>query len=406
MRALWAHPLGRTGLIILGFWALLALLADLLAGSWPIIARYEGRYRLPALEQHLVRWGWMRWPESMAALSGEQVPWEWALWPLVPYGPSSMDFAHAFASPLDPQVGLGLRRRHWLGTDQLGRDVLAAILHGARLSLAIGLLATVLAAVLGGLLGALAGFWGNEARLRRAHLLVGGLWGGWLLWAALHMGPYASGWTWAGVLLLWALSGAGALWALMRRVRWASRRVRLPLDSLVLRLLELELSVPRLLLALALLAVLPSGVGTVVLLVGLITWTSVARYLRAELLRVRALEYILAARSVGISEGRILWRHALPNALGPALVALSFGAANAILIESALSFLGLGVPAHVLTWGRLLAEARAASFAWWLAFFPGLCLFSVLFACVLLGEAWRDLLEPRLRARWEAMQTG
>nr|BCX01103.1 MAG: hypothetical protein KatS3mg041_1149 [Bacteroidota bacterium] len=407
MKTLWAHPLGRLGLIVLLFWTSVALLADLIAGSWPVVARYAGRYYLPALERYLVPLGWVRWPEELTMADGESIAWEWALWPLVPYGPESMDFAHAFASPLSAQAELGLRRRHWLGTDQLGRDVLAAIVHGSRLSLAIGFLATILAAVLGGVLGSVAGYWGDDRlRVRKGDLLVGLLWGAWLLWAFVVVRPHVSGWIWICAVFCWALSGIGVRFLLVRHLPWAAGPIRVPVDSLVLRLVELELSIPRLLLILALLALLPAGVGTVIVVVAIVSWTAVARYLRAELLRVRALPYIEAARSLGIPEFRILWRHALPNALGPVLVVLAFGVANAVLLESALSFLGLGVPADVLTWGRLLAEGRMALFAWWLTLLPGLSLFSLLLACIFIGEAWRDQLDPRLREQLISAEVG
>lgn len=229
---------------------------------------------------------------------------------------------------------------HWLGTDALGRDLASRVLHGGRISLGIGVLTSLLSLAIGVPLGALAGFRG--------------------------------GWT----------------------------------DSAVSRLIETVACVPSLLLAIALLAMSPAllrGVPDVVrvaLVLAFAGWIPVARYMRGEFLRLKSAVMIEAARASGASDLRIMLRHLLPAALAPVLVTASFAAASAILVEAALSFLGLGVQPPQPTWGGLLSDAREQiDQGWWLAVVPGLALFVAVLGFNLIGEGIRDLLDPRTQRR-------
>lgn len=228
---------------------------------------------------------------------------------------------------------------HWLGTDALGRDLTSRVLHGGRISLGIGLLTSLLSLAIGVPLGALAGFRG--------------------------------GWT----------------------------------DSAVSRLIETVACIPSLLLAIALLAMSPAflrGVPDVVrvaLVLAFAGWIPVARYLRGEFLRLKGAMMVEAARASGASDLRIMVRHLLPAALAPVLVTASFAAASAILVEAALSFLGLGVQPPQPTWGGLLSDAREhIDQGWWLAVVPGLALYVAVLGFNLIGEGVRDLLDPRTHA--------
>jgi peptide/nickel transport system permease protein len=133
------------------------------------------------------------------------------------------------------------------------------------------------------------------------------------------------------------------------------------------------------------------------LIIGFTSWTGIARITRAEFLKIRNLEYIQAGKALGFSQSRIIFRHALPNGIAPALVIIAFGVAAAILIESSLSFLGIGVPADVVTWGSLIASGRAHFGAWWLVVFPGLAILLTVSVYNLLGEGIRDAIDPRLK---------
>jgi len=239
----------------------------------------------------------------------------------IPFGPDDVDVANRLHPP-DAQ--------HHFGTDELGRDVLARMLHGARVSLTVGLLATMMALVVGCFFGAIAGYYGGVA------------------------------------------------------------------DWLVSRLIEVVLCFPLLFLALAIVAFFGPSIWTIMIALGLTTWTSEARYVRGEFLRIREMEFAYAARASGARDSRIIFRHLLPNALAPVLVSASFGVAYAILTESALSFLGLGVPLPTATWGSILASAKQfIEYAWWLVVFPGVAIFLTVAAFNIIGDRFRDALDPR-----------
>ena len=193
------------------------------------------------------------------------------------------------------------------------------------------------------------------------------------------------------------MAANGLVWLLKKIPAGVFRKkMKLPLDLLVMRLVEMLNSIPGFLLLLSLVAVLQkSSIFWVMAIIGLIRWTSIARYLRAELLKVKNLGYVEAAKALGFSNRRILFRHALPNALPPALVTIAFGVASAILLESTLTFLGIGLSGDEVTWGSLLAKARIFPGAWWLAVFPGAAIFVTVTIFNLLGEGLTEALAPR-----------
>ena len=166
-------------------------------------------------------------------------------------------------------------------------------------------------------------------------------------------------------------------------------------DRLALRLIETLTSFPTFFLILVIQGLIgATGVLQLILVIGLTRWTDVARLTRAEVMRVVNEEYVLAARALGLSNLRVLIRHVLPAAIGPALVAGTFGVAGAILIESTLSFLGFGVPNTTPSWGQLLTDAFHNESAYWLALYPGLLLFFTLISINLVGEGFREALDP------------
>ena len=137
------------------------------------------------------------------------------------------------------------------------------------------------------------------------------------------------------------------------------------------------------------------SIYTVMVIIGLVGWPNIARYMRAEMLRIRSQEYILAARALGFKEARIIFKHALPNSLAPVLVAMAFGIAGAIVLEAALSFLGIGVPDNVVTWGGMLRDSRSNLSSWWMSVFPAMAMFLTVTALNLLGDGLRDALDPK-----------
>jgi peptide/nickel transport system permease protein len=313
---------------VLSFWivvamAVVALLADVLASDKPYYLRVEGRSYFPLMTDHLVRLGVSDWAPELRGADFERLSAgaETVLWPPIPYAPTRVAIrGDIFAPP---------SRDHWLGTDGLGRDVAAGLIHGSRISLTIGLVVVGIQLVIGISLGALAGYYG-----------------GWI-------------------------------------------------DLLISRFIEMMLGIPTFFLLITVAAVFPPSIYLVMAILGLTGWMGIARYVRSEFLRVRAMDFVQAARSLGGTDVRVMARHILPNALAPVLVAASFGVASAILAESGLSFLGIGVPAHLVTWGSLLAVSRANPFAWWLAVFPGFAIFATVTAYNLLGDGLRDALDPK-----------
>ncbi len=170
------------------------------------------------------------------------------------------------------------------------------------------------------------------------------------------------------------------------------------MDAMVMRLVDLMLVFPRFFLLLAVLAFLRPSIWTIMTVIGLTGWMSVARLVRAEFLSLKEREFVLWSQSIGASAFRIIWRHILPNAMGPVLVAMTLGIPSAILTESGLSFLGLGVQPPHATWGNILNEGKdAIEIGWWLSVYPGLAILVTVLSYNLLGEGIRDALDPRLR---------
>jgi peptide/nickel transport system permease protein len=168
-------------------------------------------------------------------------------------------------------------------------------------------------------------------------------------------------------------------------------------DIIIMRFVEIMQLFPAFFLIITIVALYGSSIWYVMLAIGLTSWTINAKFTRGEVLKVRNMDYVSAATSLGLSNTRIIFRHVLPNALAPVLVAGAFEIAGAILVEAGLSFLGFGVKATTVTWGSLLNEARGATTAWWLAIFPGFMIFITIVAYNLVGEGLRDALDPRLR---------
>jgi peptide/nickel transport system permease protein len=248
---------------------------------------------------------------------------DWAVMPLCEYGPRQQPAIHR-TPPAPPGA------RHWLGTDDRGRDVFARLVHGTRVSLGVGAASVALNVLLG---------------------LVIGLGGGYLRGRA---------------------------------------------DFAASRLIELGLTFPTFFLILAVMALVErTTLTTLVLVLGLTRWTSVARLVRAEALRLRELDFVTAARATGAGPLRVLLRHVLPHALGPVYVSAAFGVAGAIVVEAALTFLGFGAPPPTASWGELLGQGHAMPGAWWLVVLPGGLIFVTVAALNLLGEGLRDALDPR-----------
>jgi peptide/nickel transport system permease protein len=167
-------------------------------------------------------------------------------------------------------------------------------------------------------------------------------------------------------------------------------------DILISRLIEVVMCFPFFFLILSVIAFLPPSIFNIMIVIGITRWTGIARYARGEFLRLKNQEFTEAARALGVTDRKIIFRHILPNSLAPVLVSATFGIANAILIEAALSFLGLGIQPPTASWGGILSLAKQfIEVAWWLATFPGLAIFITVTAYNILGEGLRDATDPQ-----------
>lgn len=397
------------------FLAVIALLADFLAYNKPIVASYQGKVIWPIFRDYGESWlGAKLWEPELRKADWRLLKVDWAIWPPVRYAPEELDLRNAPAvGPFDDQIINSPAERHFLGTDNLGRDLLSGLIHGTRISLTVGLVSVGISALIGILLGALAGYFGDTTlQVSRATLWTG-LIG---ILAGLYYGFYLRRYALAEALsagifaflgsfllsLLWLIGIMGLFWLpsrLLKKTSWGKKRLALWVDLSISRLIEIMISLPTTLLIFTVAAIAKPSLFLVMAVIGLTSWTGIARFTRGEMLKVRSLDYIQAARALGYSDLRIMFLHALPNSLAPVLVSIAFGIASAILVESGLSFLGIGVPPTTVTWGSLLSSARSATGAWWLAVFPGLAIFTVVTLFNILGEGIRDAIDPRLQAR-------
>jgi peptide/nickel transport system permease protein len=396
---------------IIAFLLGIALLADVLANERPLVCKYKGAVYFPVFHGYLEDLEISSRQSVFLKSEWKDLSYDWAIFPPVPYLPQNLDAANEHGqSPFARQHVASLHKRHWLGTDELGRDILAGLIYGTRTALSVGLISMAIALLIGLFFGSLAGFFGDDRlQMSRARLCMNLLLGFVGIFYAFAIRSYIlqdalalsiPGFLFELLISICILGGflllANLLSPILKRIPGLSKKVRIPMDMLISRFIEILLSVPILFLIISVAAILSRpSLFTVMMIIGLTGWTGIARFIRAELLRIRSLEYMEAAKALGYSGFRLLFRHALPNAIAPALIALAFGMAGAILTESLLSFLGIGVPAESITWGSMLALAQQSPSSWWLALFPGFAIFLTVTAYNLAGEGLTDALDPR-----------
>lgn len=231
------------------------------------------------------------------------------------------------ADRLQPPSG-----KHWLGTDEFGRDIFARIVHGARVSLRVGIIAVSISIICGGILGAIAGYYGGL------------------------------------------------------------------LDNVIMRAMDIFLAVPSILLAIAIVSALGPNIINLMIAISISSIPRYARIVRASVLSIRDQEFIEAARAIGASNTRIIFRHIIPNSLAPVIVQGTLGVASAILSTAGLSFIGLGIQPPAPEWGSMLSGGRQyLRYAWWVTTFPGVAIMITILSLNLLGDGLRDALDPRLK---------
>ncbi|HME42113.1 MAG TPA: ABC transporter permease [Syntrophorhabdales bacterium] len=242
---------------------------------------------------------------------------------LAPHNPIEPDLKNVLAGP---------SFSHPFGTDMLGRDVLARVIYGSRISLLVGFVSVGIATLIGLILGAVSGYYGGAV------------------------------------------------------------------DEVIMRFVDLMMCFPTFFLILAVIAFLEPSIWNIMVVIGLTSWMGISRLVRAEFLSIKSKEFVMAAKAQGLSNRRIIFGHILPNALAPVYVVATLGVGGAILTESALSFLGIGVQPPTASWGNILAQAKDnIEIAWWLSLYPGIAIFLTVMGYNLLGEGLSDLLDPRRR---------
>ena len=294
-----------------------------------------------------------------------------------------------------PTLGIYL-----LGTDDLGRDVFSRMLQGAWVSLTVGFVAVGIAVVIGILLGGIAGYYGQQ-EIRLGHVLF------WLLISGAAAAAAAGQFRTAAASALCAVAG-WVWWRLRQRhpdkplpswLGWTALPA-MQVDTLIMRAVDIMLCFPSFFLILTVVALLPPSIYNIMVIIGLTSWMGTTRFVRAEFLSLREQDFVAAARVLGISDMRIIFRHIMPNAVAPVLVSATLGIASAMLTEAGLSFLGFGVPPPHATWGNILSDGKSFIFdAPWLTFTPGIVILVVVLAFNLFGEGMRDILNPKLRER-------
>jgi peptide/nickel transport system permease protein len=294
-----------------------------------------------------------------------------------------------------PTLGIYL-----FGTDNLGRDVFSRMLQGAWVSLTVGFVAVGISVLIGVFLGGIAGYYG-DSYLKIEHVLLSALmFAGVVLLGVDARGAGAAllilGLVYIFTVLILKPTGKQPTWRKMALLR----RKAVSIDTLIMRLVDIMLCFPSFFLILTVVALLPASIYNIMIVIGLTSWMGAARFVRAELLSLREQDFVTAAKALGIGDFRIIFRHMIPNAIGPVLVSATIGIASAILTEAGLSFLGFGVPPPHATWGNILSDGKGFIFdAPWLTFIPGFAILIVVLSFNLFGEGLRDVLNPKLRER-------
>lgn len=322
------NPLGFWSLVLFSVMVVLSLFAEVLSTDRPLVVRYEGQTYFPVLRDYSEQTFGGDFPTPADYLdpfireritSGDN----WAIYAPNPYGPKTLNYFAKSPSPAAPT------QDNWLGTDDRGRDLLAQLIYGFRVSVLFGLALTVIGTVLGVAAGALQGYFAGRT------------------------------------------------------------------DLVFQRFIEIWSAMPELYLLIIFSAIFAPSVGLLLILLSMFGWMALSDYVRAEFLRNRQMDYVRAARALGVSSRQIMWRHILPNSMTPVVTFLPFRMSAAILALTSLDFLGLGVPPGTPSLGELLNQGKANIDAWWISLSTFGVLVVTLMLLTFMGDALRDALDPR-----------
>jgi microcin C transport system permease protein len=320
----------------LGFWSLvlfvtlvvLSLFAEVLSNDKPLVVRYDGSFYFPLVQSHpetTFGGDFLTETDYLDPFIKEQLTRDgnWAIYPPNPYGPKTLNYFAKEPNPSRPT------RDNLLGTDDRGRDMLAQLVYGFRLSVLFGLALTAIGVVIGVVTGAVQGFFAGKT------------------------------------------------------------------DLVFQRFIEIWDSMPELYLLIIFSAIFAPSVALLLILLSLFGWMGLSQYVRAEFLRNRQMDYVRAARALGVGNGRIMWKHILPNSMTPVITFLPFRMSASILALTSLDFLGLGVPPGTPSLGELLSQGKNNIDAWWISLSTFGVLVLTLLLLTFMGDALRDALDPR-----------
>jgi len=322
------NPLGFWSLVLFATMVVLSLFAEVISNDRPLVVRYEGATYFPIFRDYSEKTFGGDFPTPADYLdpfireritSGNN----WALYALNRSGPKTLNYFAKSPSPAPPT------RDNWLGTDDRGRDLLAQLIYGFRVSVLFGLALTAIGMVLGILAGAVQGYFAGKT------------------------------------------------------------------DLAFQRFIEIWTAMPELYLLIIFSAIFAPSIALLLILLSMFGWMSLADYVRAEFLRNRQMEYVRAARALGVGNGRIMWRHILPNSMTPVVTFLPFRMSGSILALTSLDFLGLGVPPGTPSLGELLSQGKNNIDAWWISISTFAVLVLTLLLLTFMGDALRDALDPR-----------
>jgi len=322
------NRMGFVSLVIFCVMVLLSVFAEFISNDRPLVVRYEGQFYFPVFRVYSEKTFGGDFPTPADYLDPyirERITAgaNWAIFAPNRYGANTINYFAKNPSPAAPSFD------NWLGTDDRGRDLLAQLIYGFRVSVLFGLALSAIGTVLGILAGAIQGYFAGKT------------------------------------------------------------------DLLMQRFIEIWGSMPELYLLIIFSAILSPSLGLLLGLLSLFGWMSLADYVRAEFLRNRQMDYVRAARALGVGNRRIMWRHILPNSMTPVVTFLPFRMSAAIMALTSLDFLGLGVPPGTPSLGELLSQGKNNIDAWWISISTFLVLVSLLLLLTLMGDALRDALDPR-----------
>ena len=322
------NRLGFYSLLVFCSLVLLSLCAEVLSNDRPLVVNYQGNYYFPLVKDYPEKLfgGDFETPADYldpfikAKLTQDG---NWAIYPINPFGAKTLNYFAKLPNPSAPSAD------NWLGTDEKGRDLLAQLIYGFRVSVLFALALTVIGVVLGVITGALQGFYGGK------------------------------------------------------------------LDLGFQRFIEIWGAMPELYLLIIFSAVFSPSLALLLILLSLFGWMGLSDYVRAEFLRNRQMDYVRAARALGVGNWHIITRHVLPNSMTPVVTFLPFRMSGAILALTSLDFLGLGVPPGTPSLGELLAQGKNSIDAWWISLSTFAVLVITLLLLTFMGDALRDALDPR-----------